>query len=266
MSVVSLPQSAPESAVDSDWLRRYRGDRRPGAVRLVCFPHAGGGASFYRNWASLLPDAYEHLVVQYPGREDRLGEACVGEMGHLADRIAHVLRPLQERPLILFGHSMGASVAYEVARRLQESGSAPHHLVVSGRTSPTRQRRGSVHLLDDEDFLNEIVRFGGVSDEVLRHPELRDLVLRPMRSDYRLIETYQPTSTPALSCPVTAVRGTEDTGHTEDDSRAWAEVSNGDFRFLPFPGGHFYLASAMEPLLRQLLQRFGPLPVVEPAV
>ncbi|QIY54440.1 thioesterase [Streptomyces sp. RPA4-5] len=257
MSAASLSGSVsgPPSAVN--WLRRYRNDRQAAAVRLVCFPHAGGGASFYRRWASLLPDTYEHLVVQYPGHEDRLADDCIAEMHQLADPLAEVLLPLTDRPLILFGHSMGASVAYEVARRLQEQGHPPQHLVASGRMSPTRQRPGRVHLLEDEAFLKEIAQLGGVSDDVLRHPELRDLVLHPIRNDYRLIETYRPMGTPALDCPITTVRGMADLGHTEDEARAWAEVGRGDFRFYSVPGGHFYLAPDSGALIQLLLGRFG---------
>ncbi|KNB49469.1 thioesterase II family protein [Streptomyces caatingaensis] len=244
-----------------DWLRRY-GEARPrAAARVICFPHAGGGASFYRNWASLLPETYDQLTVQYPGREDRISEECIGEMPRLADRIAEVLLPLTDLPLILFGHSMGASVAYEVARRLQEKGRTPHHLVASGRMSPTCQRPGTVHLLDDDAFLKELTAFGGISEEFLRHPELRDLVLRPMRNDYRLIETYEPQDTPPLGCPVTAVRGGQDHAHPEHESRAWADVADGDFVCLTLPGDHFYLASRASELIDLLLPRFTARPL-----
>ncbi|GCD42355.1 thioesterase II family protein [Streptomyces paromomycinus] len=258
-SLSAASTHAPPAA--RDWLRRYGPERPHAAARLVCFPHAGGGASFYRRWAALLPDTYDHLAVQYPGREDRIGEECVGEMPPLADRIAEVLMPLADRPLILFGHSMGASIAYEVARRLQEHGRTPHHLVASSRLSPSRERPGTVHLLDDEAFLRELAAFGGISQEVLRHRELRDLVLRPMRSDYRLVETYQPTATPALECPVTAVRGDQDHSHPAGDLRAWAEVAGGGFRLVTLPGDHFYLASRARELIELLLPRFAPRPV-----
>ncbi|MFI2184136.1 thioesterase II family protein [Streptomyces sioyaensis] len=261
MSAAPSPVSAPAPPAFRDWLRRYGEERPRAAARLVCFPHAGGGASFYRRWAALLPATYDHLTVQYPGREDRIGEECIGEMHPLADRIAEVLLPLTDRPLILFGHSMGASIAYEVARRLQEHGHTPRHVVVSSRMSPTRERPGTVHLLDDEEFLRELASFGGISQEVLHHRELRDLVLRPMRSDYRLVETYQPTGTPALECPVTAVRGDLDHAHPEDEIRAWDEVAGDGFELLTLPGDHFYLASRAPELIELLLPRFAGLPV-----
>ncbi len=266
---MSAPLS-PAPSTSRDWLRRYGPERPHAAARLVCFPHAGGGASFYRRWAALLPEGYDHLTVQYPGREDRIGEECVGELHPLADRIAEVLLPLTDRPLILFGHSMGASIAYEVARRLQEHGRAPHHLVASSRMSPTLERPGTVHLLGDEEFLQELAAFGGISQEVLHHRELRDLFLRPMRSDYRLIETYQPRGTPALECPVTAVRGDLDHAHPEEEIRAWADVAGGDFRLLTLPGDHFFLAPRAQELIELLLPRFaappgsGALPPLEP--
>ncbi|MBT2440926.1 thioesterase [Streptomyces sp. ISL-36] len=239
------------------WLRGFRPATASASVRLVCLPHAGGWASFFRTWTDLLPDTYDHRVVQYPGRESRMADAYVTELHELADQVTEALLPLRDLPLVLFGHSMGASLAYEVARRLQERGHPPHHLVVSGHGAPSTRRPGTVHTLDDAAFLERIRELGGIDDAVLRHPELLELVLGPLRNDYRLIETYRPRELPVLSCPITAVRGDRETGHTPDQARAWGELTAGDFALLTQPGGHFYLKDRAAELIAELLPRLA---------
>lgn len=238
------------------WLRGFR-PAGAASLRLVCFPHAGGWASFFRPWADLLPDAYDHRVVQYPGREVRMSDPYVTDLHELAEQVTEVLLPLRDLPLVLFGHSMGATLAYEVARRLHERGRPPHHLVVSGHAAPGTRQPGTVHTLDDAAFLSRIRDLGGIDDQVLAHPELVDLVLGPLRSDYRLIETYRPRETPVLSCPVTAVRGDRETGHTPDQARAWGELTDGGFTLLTQPGGHFYLKDRAAELIAELLPRLA---------
>ena len=125
-----------ENGLDSPWVRTRR--PRPSArINLVCLPHAGGSASYYREWGARLPEAVEVHVVQYPGREERLAEPLIDTMAEMADTVAEVLRPLFARPLVLFGHSMGALVAYHLARRRLELGlRKPDALAVAAYAAP----------------------------------------------------------------------------------------------------------------------------------
>src|SRR5690606_41003133 len=135
------------------WLRRFQ--PRPGArIRLVCLPHAGGGANAYRSWAALLPPGVDLVCVQYPGREDRLAEAPVDDMAAAVGAIARELAPLLDRPYALFGHSMGSAVGYELARRLRDEGRPePERLFASGRRAPADAPPGRVHLAADEEII-----------------------------------------------------------------------------------------------------------------
>ncbi|MFC7741241.1 thioesterase II family protein [Nocardiopsis composta] len=175
------------------WLRRFQ--PRPGArIRLVCLPHAGGGANAYRSWAALLPPGVDLVCVQYPGREDRLAEAPVDDMAAAVGAIARELAPLLDRPYALFGHSMGSAVGYELARRLRDEGRPePERLFASGRRAPADAPPGRVHLAADEEIIGELVRLGGTEREVLDEPALRTMILACVRSDYRLIERYTPS-------------------------------------------------------------------------
>ncbi|MYT29250.1 alpha/beta fold hydrolase [Streptomyces sp. SID8354] len=234
------------------WLRRFRPVPHP-RVRLVCLPHAGGSASFYRLWADALPWDVELVAVQYPGRMDRLREPCIEEAGKMADLLCEELRLLSGRPLVLFGHSLGALLAYEVARRLDRPGTpAPAQLVLSGRAAPGTRPPTTVHLGDDEELWAELRRLGGTSDEVSAQPELRSLVLPALRSDYRLAETYRHVPGPPLSCPVTVCVGERDTEVSREQAAAWSRYTRGGCEVAVFPGGHFYLNPERDRLLELL--------------
>jgi surfactin synthase thioesterase subunit len=218
-------------------------DRRPSAsVRLFCFPHAGGAASSFRAWPALLPGEVELQAVQYPGREDRLAAAPACTMGELVAGIVPALLPLLDLPYALFGHSMGAAVAYEVAVALQERDVPPPvHLFASAREAPKRSRGGDIHLGNDDALYADLVRLGGPGGELLANPELRAFVLPIVRNDYRLIETYGPSPMVPLECPITVLRGDSDPDVSEDDALAWKAATHAAFAVETFPGGHFYL-------------------------
>ncbi|WP_229816406.1 thioesterase II family protein [Streptomyces lucensis] len=228
----------------NSWIRRLR-PRPDAAVRLVCFPHAGGSATYYHPLAhspSLTPAA-EVLAVQYPGRQDRRREPLVDSLSLLADQAATALEPLADRPLVLFGHSMGATLAYEVARRLgaRRPAGEPRWLLVSGRRAPSRFRGGTVHLRTDTELVEELRRVGGTDPAFLDDPELLETILPVVRNDYRAIEGYRWTPVPPLTCPITALVGDRDPQTTLDEAAAWKQHTSGAFELRDFAGGHFYL-------------------------
>jgi pyochelin biosynthesis protein PchC len=231
------------------WIRRFRAGP-PAATRLICFPYAGGSASYFFHLAAALRPEVEVFAVQYPGRQDRLDEPLVDDIGELADRTVAALQSSADRPTGFFGHSMGAVVAYEVARRWEHRyGLALTHLFVSGRTAPSRPRETTVHLRDDEGIRAEVAELGGPNAEVLAHPELAPLVMPPIRNDYKAIETYRYQQGPPLTCPITALIGDADPVVTPDEAAAWAGHTTGPFELRVFPGGHFYLTDQEEQVL-----------------
>ncbi|PSK61939.1 putative thioesterase TesA [Micromonospora sp. MH33] len=234
-------------------------DPRPlPGFRLVCFPHAGGTAAFFRRWNSALPASAELLAVQYPGREDRLSDPLPATLGELADSAAGALVPLSTAGLILFGHSMGAALAYEVAQRLERAGRPPQLLVVSGRPAPHRQRVETVHVGGDEAILADLRRLGGTDGSLLDDPALRELVLPSLRADYRLIEDYWPADPlPTLSCAVAGFSAAGDTEASDEEMRAWADVTTGRFDSRVFPGDHFYLREAGPAVVGEAMRLLG---------
>lgn len=170
-------------------------------LRLACFPHAGGSASFFRSWSERLPPDIDLLALQYPGREDRFNEAPATRLEDLADGAALALRDFADAPLALFGHSLGAALAYETALRLESAGAPLRHLFVSAHPAPHRQRGGALHRGDEAALLEDVRRQGGAS-ELLEDADLRALFLPILRADYQAIETYrraQPIAWPAPS-------------------------------------------------------------------
>ena len=247
------------------WIRRYD-TATPGAVRLICLPHAGGSASFFLPVSRALRPAIEVLAVQYPGRQDRRGEPCVDDIPLLARRIAQALADWTDRPFALFGHSMGASVAFELARILEhEQGRTPAWLWASGRRAPSRNRNERVHTLDDDHLIADLRRLSGTDDSILGDEEILRMILPAVRCDYRAAETYRWQPGPPLSCPVTALVGDDDQKVTEDEARAWGGHTCGPFDHRMFPGGHFYLVQHQPEILgliRQRLTGTGRQPVV----
>ncbi|MGW5719452.1 thioesterase II family protein [Amycolatopsis sp. NPDC003865] len=238
------------------WLRRYH-DADAGAVRLFCLPHAGGSASFYFPMSAGLGRSVEVLAVQYPGRQDRRLEPGIDSLPVLADRLAEVLAGRTERPFALFGHSMGATLAFEVAARLERTGVTPLHLFASGRRAPACRRDESVHLLDDDGVIAEVRRLGGTNAAVLGDEEILRMALPAIRNDYKAAETYVNGPGPRLATPITVLTGDADPKTTLDEARAWAGHTDGEFELKVFRGGHFFLADHQPEVLRLISARLA---------
>jgi pyochelin biosynthetic protein PchC len=235
---------------DDRWLAPWFHRPRPIPVpraRLVCFPHGGGTAGFFRGWPALVGDDVEVLPVQYPGREERLGDPVAERLSELADLISAALMPFLTVPTALFGHSFGAVLAYEVAVRLSRYRAVPSGLVVSGHPGPGLERPTAWHLATDAELCAELLRVGGMREEVLNHAELLRLVLPVIRADYRLSETHRMTPL-ALDCPVLACIGADDSEVTAEEVGAWAAVTSVGYGLRVFPGGHFYLTACRREL------------------
>lgn len=234
------------------WLVRMK-PRSQARRRLLCVPYAGVGPSAFRRWGEALPPDIEVGVVHLPGRESRLREAPFTRIEPLVDAASAALRRYIDLPFAMFGHSMGALVAFELARRFRDEGwGTPSHLFVSGRRAPHLPPRHPVitHLPDGE-FVQEIRRrYNGIPDEVLRHPDLLVLLVPGLRADLSVVETYAHRPGPPLGCPIAAFGGLADPEATEAELAGWRQQTTGTLSVQMFPGGHFFLQSAHEELTR----------------
>jgi medium-chain acyl-[acyl-carrier-protein] hydrolase len=228
--------------------------------QLFCFPHAGGGPSFFRPWCAVLAPEIAVRRVVLPGRESRLGEPSFRHITELVGPLCAALEPFLDQPYALFGHSMGAVVAYEVARQFSSpSRQGPACLIVSGRRAPgLPSNRPRISGLPDDEFLAEVGRLNGIPAEVLNEPDLLDMLLPTLRADYELAETYQPLPGDGLDCPVVAYMSTADPEVQYREVLAWREVTTGEFTMRVFRGDHFYLKGGRPDVLNALRQDLRP--------
>jgi pyochelin biosynthesis protein PchC len=236
------------------WFRRFD----PAAdheVRLVCFPHAGGAATFYASASHELSTTMDVLAVQYPGRQDRRAEPCVDDLHQLAAMIADELRSLCDRPIVLFGHSMGATVAYEVARLLERDGAPVLGLFASGRRAPSTSRPETVHLRDDQGIIAAIAELDGTHAALLGDEELVRMIMPAIRGDYRAVETYRHRPGPLLRCPIQVLIGADDPMTTMAEAQSWQAHTAADCQTEVFPGGHFFLSSAAAQVLATVVRQ-----------
>lgn len=237
---------------DTDlWLRRFH-PADDAATQLLCLSHAGGSASFYFGVSRALSPEIDVLAAQYPGRQDRLREPCLNSIDDLADGVVAALKPLTGRPITILGHSMGATLGFEVARRLESAGVMPTALFASGRTAPHRNREETAHLRDDPGLIEVVKALGGTETAVLDDEDLLAMVLPAIRADYTAVGTYEYRPGPRLTCPIIALTGDNDPRVTIDETDAWREHTSGDFELAVYPGGHFFVNDHVQDILQRI--------------
>ncbi len=233
------------------WLQSLPADGKP-SVRLFCLPHAGGGATAYRSWAAELPSFVQLCPVRLPGRETRLSEPLYSQMDPLVDALDRELRPWLEIPYAIFGHSMGALLAFEWARRLRRDGySIPAWLFLSGRRAPDAPGDGRLlHSLADRKFVEELTRlYNGIPPEFLGDEALIEVFLPILRADIAVVESYRFREDEPLDCPITVFAGIDDESVSWDQLLAWKRFTSRRFALQMLPGGHFY---PQRPLLQTI--------------
>jgi medium-chain acyl-[acyl-carrier-protein] hydrolase len=238
------------------WIRFAR-ELPDARVRLLCFAHAGGGASTYRAWpARLAGHGIAVWPVQTPGREDRFGEPPVSDLAALTSALVDALADrLEGHAYALFGHSAGAALAYAFALEAQTKGwPPPGQLFVSAHRPPSHPDPDSpVHGWERARFVDKLLRYGGMPAEVVGNDELLDLALPVVRADFALFETARWPSEALLDCPVTAVGGVSDRTVPASVLPAWNAVTRGPFDVQLLPGGHFRPPTAERKLLEVLV-------------
>ncbi|WP_341720703.1 alpha/beta fold hydrolase [Micromonospora sp. FIMYZ51] len=223
------------------WIQRLT-PQATGRLRLVCFPHAGGAATYYLPLSRALPPDIDVLAIQYPGRQDRRKEPSRTSIPELADEIDTALRAQLSGPYAFFGHSMGAVIAHEVTQRRQVAGlRLPEQLFVSGRRAPSQPQFRPESPRTDGGILAELREAGGTHPMFLEDEELRAELLRIMHADYRAIDTYRWTPQPPVECPITALTGDNDPQAPVPAVAGWSAHTAAAFDLQIFEGGHFYL-------------------------
>jgi medium-chain acyl-[acyl-carrier-protein] hydrolase len=219
---------------------------RPAArLRLFCFPYAGGSATAYHRIAQRLPADIEAVSLQVPGRGFRLREPAVTSWTALLDAVMAAIGPRLDRPFALLGHSMGALVAFEIARRLRRGGHEAVRLFASAAPAPrvTRALRVST-ALGSAEFWSAVHALYGTPTQVLADPELLGLVVPPLKVDFEMVAAYAYAAEAPLATPVVAMVGTEDPVVSRGDAEAWREETSAGFAMHEIAGRHLYLNEA----------------------
>jgi surfactin synthase thioesterase subunit len=249
---------SPSATSNGPWLKAGPGasDAR---VRVVTFPYAGGAPAAFRTWPDALAPQVGLFHVMLPGRDRRFHETPVTRSDEIVAPVTAAVASLDDGPLVLFGHSMGSMLAFEVARALRRAGRrGPDALVVSGRGAPQLATRAPVlaHLPDAELIEQAARLFGGIPPELLREPELLQLMVKVLRADLTVVETYRYVPEEPLGCPILALGGAHDPWVSEEELAAWRQQTSAGFTSEQIPGEHFYFRTAggERPLLARLLE------------
>ena len=226
----------------SRWLVEADGGSFP-RRRIVCLPYAGGGASVYASWRGLLPPDVGLSVVRLPGRESRFREQPLTDVDAVVDQLASAVAPSSGEPWALFGYSLGALLAYELAVRLEQLRVGPPALLLVGGAEPPHLPRRSPPLsgLPDEDFISALSALEGTPQEVFDHHELLRLVLPTLRADFTMLDGYRPRRNPPLACPIVTYSGEADRELDHRRVSRWSELTSASTMHRTFAGGHFFI-------------------------
>jgi medium-chain acyl-[acyl-carrier-protein] hydrolase len=232
----------------------------PGArLRLFCFPYAGGMLA-YGSWLDQFPPDFRRQIelcaIQLPGRNSNLNELLFHELSPLLEVLEPVIASYPDLPFAFFGHSMGALLSFELARRLRRRRiKGPVHLTVCGHRAPhLADPLPTIHNLPNAEFCSKLREFGGTPETVLQDAELMEILAPVIRADFAVCESYSYTTEGPLDCSITAFGGNDDAKVSRDELSAWRVQTTKSFSVRMFPGGHFFLQSGQVLFLRVLVQ------------
>ncbi|MEU7583037.1 alpha/beta fold hydrolase [Streptomyces sp. NPDC041068] len=234
------------------------------SIPLICIPFAGAGASFFHPWSALAGESLKIVALQPPGREWKLldepyrdaAEAAAGLLPEALEQIERFREAGEigdSGEVALFGHSLGAVLAYELGQLLAARDDVELvRIFVSGSPGPWTGRSDRATGLDDEEFLLRVQEFAGYSHEALANAEMRELILPILRADVELHESYVPSTDDPLPVPITSLRGRTDELVTTEQAGEWSKATSGEFSLIEVDGGHMYLTEDTGGLLRLL--------------
>jgi len=238
----------------SPWLIRQPNAAR--RLRLFCFPYSGGNAVSFSPWQRELDPAIEVCAVQLPGRGARFREKPYTSFSALIETLAELIKHQDQLPFVFFGHSLGALMAFELARYCRQHGlPLPAHLFASGCNAPafrskTKSRR--LHELEDDALIDALKDFNGTPQEILENRELMNLVLPVIRADFALGADYRYQPGPPLDIPISVLSGKLDKHVQPEGLAGWQKETTQELRSHRFEGDHFFINSARTEVLECL--------------
>ncbi|MBP1998991.1 surfactin synthase thioesterase subunit [Paenibacillus shirakamiensis] len=211
-------------------------------MRLVVLPHAGGNANFYRDLVHYLSSEIECIIIQYPGRQERLLEDMVNTIDDYADRVTQVLSVMDgDKPTVLFGHSMGALIAYNMLNRHGHKLTSILSLIVSCHTPSTKKASREFNMDEDNSIIEYLKSIGGLDDIIFENKMMLDLIIPAVRNDLYAVRNFSLTKAYKVAVPIYGIQASEDYGVKRSDMQKWSLLTEKEFELVEFPGNHFYM-------------------------
>jgi medium-chain acyl-[acyl-carrier-protein] hydrolase len=235
------------------WFEHLSREKQP-ALRMFCFPYAGGSSQVFRTWQRYFPPEIDLCLAHLPGRGPRISEKAYTSLQSLVSALAEHLCDQIDIPFVFYGHSMGSLISFELARELfRKYNTGPRHLFLSGRYAPQwpKNERATFSLPEDE-FIAEVRDLNGTPDELLNDPETRQLFLPLLRADFQLVQTYKYQKDQPLPCPLTIYGGLQDRRVPVESLRDWSSHSISDCKVRMFNGDHFFIRSCEKEFVNML--------------
>lgn len=223
---------------------KYESRVTENGYKLLCFPYAGGGASYYARWQKQMGTEIEILPVQLPGRENRVREALLHSCTEIVDQVVTALLPyLQTGNFSIFGHSMGGILGFEVAKRLEQLQVFPQVCFISATSAEKDCEFESCNNLSEDAFFDRVAKYGAVDKNsgILKFPEFRAIYMKILRADFDVIEKYK-ISKKKIQCPIVAMCGDCDPKENLEKMHDWEHYTNSRVLYQQYTGDHFYLA------------------------
>jgi surfactin synthase thioesterase subunit len=258
-AIGGIERSASEQDnVEGRWFRRPQG--RSSSMRLFCFPYAGGSARMFREWHDWFQPGIEVVAVELPGRGAHSQSPLIDRMDVMIQRLLPAITPLLDRPFALFGHSMGAVIAFELCRALQATGRrVPLHLFASGMHPPHVKGQYRIHNLPDRQLVEALRALNGTPEEVIGDSSLVQFFLPLLRADLRLVETYRYTPGARLEHPITVFSGVGDFTTPTEQQHDWQRHTRSRCTVRFLEGNHFFIQEHAHLVAASILRSLGPI-------
>ncbi|MEK3791128.1 alpha/beta fold hydrolase [Paenibacillus sp. FSL R7-0204] len=212
--------------------------------RIFCLPYAGGMAEIYYPWLNVLPEEFELVAVQYPGHVPGTGDELYTCLNSLAEEIANEISAFSDKKYIIFGHSMGALIAYEVTKRLAgKKVRQPEHLFIAARTPPNLPVVAPmIHKMSDSEIIQIARAFNALPEEVLQNEDILQMIIPTLKADFEMIGTWKHDhNAPPLNVPLCAFTGMFDSLGVPEQMKEWSNYTSNSFRMITMPEKHYFI-------------------------
>ena len=211
-------------------------------VNLICIPYSGGSFYSYNGLQKCLDDFINFVPVELPGRGKRFSATLLTNIHDMVNDMFVQIKQFFNTPYAIYGHSLGAMLGYLLVRKIvKEKMTEPLHLFFSGREAPSvKNKERNIHLLPKTAFIEKLIEYGGMPDELLKEKELLDFFEPVIRADFRAYETWQYEPDKPFDIPLTVIIGSDE-NITHQEAMAWQEITKRKITLKTFPGNHFFI-------------------------